>query len=50
LWILLKEIHELIGVECSTSNKELNGENSINPNLNYKNLNIVYLILEKKNG
>jgi len=45
----LNEIETLVGRKCESPMIPLNGENSINSNKNYKDLNIVYLIL-KKNG
>jgi SAM-dependent methyltransferase len=45
----LTEIETLVKSECHNLHHVLNGENSVNPNLTYKNLNIVYLII-KKNG
>lgn len=43
------EIETLLGVKFIEDNPEtrLNGENSLYPNIRYKDLNIVYLILEK---
>ncbi len=43
----LVEIETLVGSKCHEKINVLNGENSINPNINYKNLNIIYLILKK---
>lgn len=43
----LLEIETLVSQKCKVPVNALNGENSINPNTNYKNLNIVYLILQK---
>lgn len=45
--VSLFEIEGLINKKCDKDGIILNGENSINPNLNYKDLNIVYLILKK---
>ncbi len=45
----LSEIETLVGVKCEKGIEILNGLNSINPNKNYENLNIVYLML-RKNG
>lgn len=43
----LMEIETLLNSKCKLSTKILNGENSKNPNLRYKNLNIIFLILKK---
>ena len=43
----LLEIEGLIGSKCKSSTNTLNGENSINQNKTYSNLNVVYLILQK---
>jgi hypothetical protein len=45
----LSEIEALIDFKCKKSINALNGENSASPNINYKDLNIIYLILEKIN-
>lgn len=43
----LMEIENLVGVKCAIPKIILNGENSASPNDVYKELNIVYLILQK---
>ena len=43
----LNEIQTLVNENCVISKNILNGANSVVPNLNYKDLNIVYLILKK---
>jgi hypothetical protein len=43
----LLEIETLVGTKCKVATAALNGENSAHPNKNYKDLNIVYLILKK---
>jgi len=43
----LSEIETLINSECKAASIKLNGENSVNPNVAYKHLNIVYLIIRK---
>jgi SAM-dependent methyltransferase len=43
----MKEIEKIVGVECKSAINTLNGKNSIYPNKNYENLNIIYLILKK---
>ncbi len=43
----LSEIEVLVGEKCKFSENPLNGRNSVVQNLNYKDLNIVYLILKK---
>ena len=45
----LTEIKTFVKSECHILHHVLNGENSVNPNLIYKDLNIIYLII-KKNG
>mgnify|MGYP005836988699 CR=1 FL=1 len=45
--VSLSEIEKLVGEKCKVSENPLNGENSVVQNLNYKELNIVYLILKK---
>lgn len=47
--VSLFEIESLVNGKCVKPSIVLNGENSSNQNLNYKDLNIIYLIL-KKNG
>lgn len=46
--VSLLEIEGLINAKCKLLINALNGGNSIVPNINYKDLNIVYLILRKK--
>jgi len=43
----LSKIEVLIDFKCKQPINVLNGENSINPNKNYKDLNIIYLVLKK---
>lgn len=43
----LNEIQKFLNKECANKIQPLNGGNSINPNNNYENLNIVYLIIQK---
>lgn len=43
----LFEIEQIVNAKCELSSNPLNGANSIIKNENYKNLNIVYLILKK---
>lgn len=45
--VSLLEVEGLINTKCKLPINALNGENSINPNINYKNLNIVYLVIKK---
>lgn len=45
--VSLREIEEMIGTKCKSSTNPLNGKNSAVPNINYGNLNIVYLIIKK---
>jgi SAM-dependent methyltransferase len=45
--VSLIEIEEMVGTNCKPSTNPLNGKNSVVPNLNYENLNIVYLIIKK---
>lgn len=45
----LLEIETLVNLKCKSPIDVLNGKNSINPYVNYYNLNVVYLIL-RKNG
>jgi hypothetical protein len=47
--VSLSEIESLVNFKCKVSTNILNGGNSAIPNVGYKDLNIVYLIL-KKNG
>jgi SAM-dependent methyltransferase len=44
----LLEIESLVNSKCKEPINPLNGKNSFCQNMNYKNLNIVYLILRKK--
>jgi len=44
----LDEIEKLVGVKPIKNGVILNGENSNNQNIRYKDLNIIYLILKKK--
>lgn len=43
----LLEIENLVNKRCEVPINVLNGKNSVCPNKNYENLNIVYLILQK---
>jgi SAM-dependent methyltransferase len=43
----LFEIETLVGVKCKSPSNPLNGRNSIIPNINYKDLNIIYLTIRK---
>lgn len=43
----LNEIETLVNEKCVVGDDILNGVNSIMPNENYKDLNIIYLILQK---
>lgn len=43
----LSEIEELVKCSCEKTKYVLNGQNSINQNLKYSDLNIIYLILKK---
>lgn len=45
--VSLPEIETMFNVKCKVSSNPLNGKNSIVPNINYKDLNIVYLIVKK---